>query len=79
MVWHFIGVYSFMLISALKEKFRISTQPCNILYFYFLATRILVLATKNEILEASWPQDFFLEVELCIKHSPINFPEICFP
>ena len=27
----------------------------------FLATRILVLATKNENLEASWPQDFFLK------------------
>ena len=31
----------------------------------FLGTRILVLATKNEILEASWPQDFFLKVEPC--------------
>ena len=31
----------------------------------FLATRILVLATKNENLEASWPQEFFLKVEPC--------------
>ena len=29
----------------------------------FLATRILVLATKNENLEATWPQDFFLKVK----------------
>ena len=32
----------------------------------FLATRILVLVTKNENLEASWPQDFFLKVEPCV-------------
>ena len=28
-----------------------------------MATRILVLATKNEKLGASWPHDFFLKVE----------------
>ena len=30
-----------------------------------MATRILVLATKNENWGATWPQDFFLKVELC--------------
>ena len=34
-----------------------------------MATRILVLATKNENLGASWPQDFFLKVEHCIYNS----------
>ena len=28
-----------------------------------MATRILVLVTKNESVEASWPQDSFLKVE----------------
>ena len=31
-----------------------------------MATRILVLATKNENLEARWSQDFFLKVEPCV-------------
>jgi len=31
----------------------------------FLATKILVLATKSENLEASWPQGFFLNVQPC--------------
>ena len=30
-----------------------------------MATRILVLATKNENMGACWPQDFFLKVEHC--------------
>ena len=28
-----------------------------------MATRILVLVTKNERVEAGWPQDSFLKVE----------------
>ena len=28
-----------------------------------MATRILVLVTKNENVEAGWPQDSFLKVE----------------
>ena len=37
-----------------------------------MATRILVLATKNENLGASWPQDFFLKVEHCRERSYSN-------
>ena len=37
-----------------------------------MATRILVLATKNENLEARWPQDFFLKVEPCSQSTHLS-------
>ena len=37
-----------------------------------MATRILVLVTKNENLGASWPQDFFLKVEHCRGHQNLR-------
>jgi len=39
----------------------------------FLATKILVLATKPENLGASWPQGFFLKFEPCSPARSFNF------
>ena len=37
-----------------------------------MATRILVMVTKNENLGASWPQGFFLKVEHCRGHQNLR-------
>jgi len=39
----------------------------------FLATKILVLATKPENLGASWPQGFFLNFKPCRLARSFNF------